>query len=245
MPWVRFDDSYPNHPKIGPLSDRLYRIHNEAVFWCARHVTDGVIRADQLTLVHARARKTDAEQLVQRRLWHRVSDPPCESDRCPPAGPDGWVIHDYWGYQPSRVEVDQERRARAERQRKWREKRRGSNASTREPVGAPVDALVTPHETEDKRVSNTAPPRPAPPMAGRGAPRSDPDGSERPPPAAKGGGGPAGGADDEPRPAPADPDTVRQRAAEARSAIRGRVPTPTPAGAFERLMNLPTREEPS
>lgn len=211
MPWVRFDDQYPDHPKVGPLSDRLYRLHNRAIFWCARHTTDGIIRAELLPDVWRKARATDAAELARRGLLHTADDPPCPSPKCPPAGPDGWVVHDYWGYQPARVEVEKDRRDRAERQRRWREKKRGSNTSTPNTPNnrnGPVDALATEH-------GDGPPPPPRPEGSGaRGAP-SGPTGAE-PPPAAAAAGGAADGRHDNtttsanapPAPGRPDPDQL-------------------------------------
>ena len=65
-----------------------------------------------------------AAECVKRDVWHDAQAP-CESEKCPgPVDntyPQGWVIHDYWEYQPSKAQVVKERQASAERQRKWRE----------------------------------------------------------------------------------------------------------------------------
>ena len=48
MPWVRFDDLFPENRKVRRLPDPAYRLHVEAIFWCARNLTDGFIPADEL-----------------------------------------------------------------------------------------------------------------------------------------------------------------------------------------------------
>lgn len=146
MTWVRFDDQFPIHRKIGGLNDRLYRLANEAIFWCARNLTDGRVRAAELAQVRGRATPVDAAELVQRGIWHDAGYD-CPSDKCPPSGADGWAIHDYWDYQPSREKVLRERAAKAERQRRWMEKRfskpsqDGSDDTSRD---ASVDESLTP-----------------------------------------------------------------------------------------------------
>jgi hypothetical protein len=199
MPWVRYDDGYPDHPKIVALPDRLYRLHNTAICWAARHTTDGVIRAHLLAEIRLkpRPRPGDAAKLVDAGLLHRAGDPGCGSQYCPPAGPDGWVIHDYWGYQPRRLQVEKDRRDRADRQARWRDKRRNSNASTPDQRNGPVDPLR--NGTVDAP-PYPPPPRPAPKEAGGGAPRSGPSGPETPP-AASSAGGAAGGVEDQHTPA--------------------------------------------
>lgn len=169
MTWVRFDDQYPIHRKIGGLNDRLYRLANTAIFWCARNLTDGQIRADELGQVRDRAVPADAAVLVQRGIWHVAGDT-CLSKLCPPSGPDGWVLHDYWDYQPSREKVLRERAAKAERQRRWMEKKTGRpspDASDDTSKDASEDALLTP----------TPSPSPSPPRreAGREPPRATAD----------------------------------------------------------------------
>lgn len=167
MTWVKFDDQYPSHRKIAPLSDRRYRLANEAIFWSSRNLTDGRIRVEELSLIRPRANTADAADLVSRGIWHE-SAYECASEHCPPPGPDGWVIHDYWDYQPSRLKVEQERKAKATRQQRWRTaKSKGdatvdasTKASRNGNVDASQDALVTP-----------APSRPAPKEAGPGRPR--------------------------------------------------------------------------
>ncbi|MBX6749997.1 MAG: hypothetical protein IRY85_10080 [Micromonosporaceae bacterium] len=104
MPWVRFDDRYPVNRKVGGLSDAAFRLHTEAIFWCARELTDGRIARDELKLVSGIARPDrHVPELVRRGLWDETDD--------------GWQIHDYLDYQPSRAKVlaDRERKAAAGR----------------------------------------------------------------------------------------------------------------------------------
>ncbi|MFI7072067.1 hypothetical protein [Micromonospora sediminicola] len=126
------------------LSDLAYRVCSEAIFWCARNLTDGVIRAHEVDQIHPKARRA-ADVLVERDLWHHAGD----VERCPscvqrlaeagrPIPPDGYVVHDLLEYQPSRAKVMLEREAKAERQQRWREKKRGGKRDG--DVDAPVDA---------------------------------------------------------------------------------------------------------
>lgn len=116
MPWVKFDDSAPEHRKIKSLHDSAYRLHDEAIKWCARHLTDGFVPAAELRDVTNVARPMRwVPDLVSRRLWEPVNG--------------GWRIHDYLEYQPSGDAVRAEREARRRRQEKWREKKRGRRVS--------------------------------------------------------------------------------------------------------------------
>lgn len=155
MTWVRYDDNVANHPKVEPLDDATYRLWREAIEWCARNLTDGIIHSRQLGLTSGRASPTRARKLVEQGLWH-LAGAVCDSKQCPPSGKDGWAIHDYFDYQPTRDQVRQEQARAAERQRNWKARRRG-NAVT----DAVTDAVVN---GTDNGVINAypAPPRPAP-----------------------------------------------------------------------------------
>jgi hypothetical protein len=166
MPWVRFDDQYPIHRKVSGLSDRAFRLHATAVFWSSRNGTDGFVDAGDLDDVCPRVRQAErfAAECVIRRLWH-LADEKCDSAKCPahvdnrPAGESGavdnrrgWIIHDYLEYQPSARKVSDDRKAKAERQRRWLESRQ------RRPKDASQGA------SEDKKKT---PPRPVPVPKGR------------------------------------------------------------------------------
>jgi hypothetical protein len=123
MPWVRFDDHYPVNRKVDGLSDTAFRLHTSAIFWCARNLTDGAVPEGDLELVTARVRAPlrFATELVSRGLWHEAGYQ-CDSEDCPPSSVSGWVIHDYFEYQPTKQKVVADRADNAERQRKYRER---------------------------------------------------------------------------------------------------------------------------
>jgi hypothetical protein len=157
MTWVRFDDQFPIHRKVGGLSDVLYRLQTEAIFWCSRNATDGVIRASELTLVSVRAKPARAAELVSRDLWHGAEKlcPQCIaslSEAGTKLPPDGWVVHDYLLFQPSRAKVEKDRQAKAERQAKWLSAKKGGRRSRDASLDASKDAAP--------RDANPAPPRP-------------------------------------------------------------------------------------
>lgn len=167
MTWVRYDDNVANHPKVAPLDDATYRLWREAIEWCAHNLTDGVIRAHQLGVTSVRASKPRATRLVQSGLWHTAAGEPCQSGKCPPPGPDGWAIHDYWDYQPTRLKVREEQAAKAERQRRWLDAQKAKKADGQKDGNrdASQDAL---------KDAPPSPPRPAPKEAGAGPPQSLP-----------------------------------------------------------------------
>ena len=137
MPWVRFDDQATIHRKVSGLSDAAFRLHFSAIFWCARNLTDGAVPEEDLDDVCARVRTPGrfVAELLKRGLWHEA-DQGCDSPDCPTypdnavthgAG-DGWVIHDYLEYQPSKARVEHDRQANAARQKKWRDQQKEDGA---------------------------------------------------------------------------------------------------------------------
>jgi hypothetical protein len=174
VPWVRFDDQFPIHRKVKGLGDPAFRLHAEAIFWCARNLTDGYVPAADLPdLATARRPLKLVPELVSRGNWHQAGQAcksescPAHADRQPESARNGWIIHDYFEYQPSKAKVERERKAKAGRQQRWLEKQRHTE-------DASIDAS-----------QDAAPPRPAPKEAGagekhprRGAPgRANPAGS--------------------------------------------------------------------
>ena len=125
MPWVRFDDQFTIHRKVDGLSDAAFRLHASAIFWSARNLTDGFVSQEDLGGVTARVRTPErfAAECVRREVWHDARSD-CPSEKCPgPVDntyPQGWIIHDYWEYQPSKARVLKERQANARRQAEWR-----------------------------------------------------------------------------------------------------------------------------
>src|SRR6266516_3968709 len=124
MPWVRFDDQFTIHRKVDGLSDAAFRLHTSAIFWSARNLTDGFVSREDLDGVSARVRTPGrfAAECVRRGVWH-LGDEDCTSAKCPADGGDGdgWVIHDYWEFQPSKEQVKRDRAHNARRQALFRD----------------------------------------------------------------------------------------------------------------------------
>jgi hypothetical protein len=140
MPWVRFDDQFTIHRKVDGLSDAAFRLHTSAIFWSARNLTDGSVSREDLDGVSARVRTPErfAAECKKRGVWH-LGDEDCPSEKCPANGGgngDGWIIHDYWEFQPSKVQVVADRQAAARRQAKWRASHNGSSNGVTDGVSA-------------------------------------------------------------------------------------------------------------
>lgn len=116
MPWTRLDEDFGWHPKVqaaGPIAEAL---HVNALGYCNKYLTDGVIPVDVLpTLLNlskvleqigtpkrrlAVSAQTFADVLVSVGLWERA------------VGGE-YHIHDYLSYQPSRTDVLAERQRRS------------------------------------------------------------------------------------------------------------------------------------
>ncbi len=131
MPWVRFDDMMPDHPKIAALSDAAFRAHVTAICYSARNLTDGFIPAKKGKEFAGRPR---AIQELVPALWVAVEG--------------GYMVHDYLKYQPTREQVLSERdaaktrmqvaRSGGVRANKYRTNGRTSLAPVPVPVPTPV-----------------------------------------------------------------------------------------------------------
>lgn len=119
MPWVRLDEEFPDHPKVvtaGPLAGWL---HVCALAYCNRHLTDGFIpRAQVGRLVNFAG------------IINLDEDPgPCDVRDMPDVSPyeladrlvslgvwerrqGGFAIHDFLDYQPSRAEIEAQRKVK-------------------------------------------------------------------------------------------------------------------------------------
>lgn len=154
MPWVRFDDTFPINRKVGGLSDAAFRLHAEAIFWCARELTDGRIAKDELKQVSGIARPDrHVAELVRRGLW-------VETDQ-------GWEIHDYLKYQPAKAKVIADREAKAKAGRaggiKSGQVRRGVEAKTKQSASRLVEHPNPPSSSKKGSGHGPATPGPAVP----------------------------------------------------------------------------------
>lgn len=146
MPWVRFDDQFPIHRKVDGLSDAAYRLHTSAIFWSARNLTDGFVSREDLDGVTARVRTPArfAAECVKREVWHDARRD-CPSEDCPgPVDKDGWVIHDYWDYQPSKAQVIHNRESDRQRQKRHRDGRNAVSHAVTDAVSPPAPSRPVP-----------------------------------------------------------------------------------------------------
>lgn len=107
MPWANFDDQFPKHPKVLPLTDAAFRLHVTGICYCAQYATDGIVPAETVPLLVPRFKPRTLEELLERGLWHTHAD--------------GFEIHDYLDWNRSRLQIE------AERERKRRAGRKGAS----------------------------------------------------------------------------------------------------------------------
>lgn len=116
MPWARFDELFHQHPKVVALSDRAFRMFVCSITWSNANLTDGQIPSLEqpgmrpflalLGIVNARHARAPATELVRAGLWITT--------------PEGFQVHDFLKYQPSKLDVEREREAARVRQARRR-----------------------------------------------------------------------------------------------------------------------------
>jgi hypothetical protein len=97
MTWVRIEDTFPEHPKIAGITDGAFRAHVCALCYCSRNLTDG-----EVTPAGAKwlgIRRGYIRELTIAGLWEKKGD--------------GWLVHDFLKYNPSRAETLAQREKKA------------------------------------------------------------------------------------------------------------------------------------
>ena len=117
MGYVFVHTGYLRHPKLVGLNDSAKLLHLASILWTAEHQTDGYVPTTALRQLHddagiARRWRHDAvTKLVERGLWDALTD--------------GYHVHNFEQHNRSstREVVDANRRAAAERARRYRERK--------------------------------------------------------------------------------------------------------------------------
>jgi hypothetical protein len=144
--WARIDDALPDHPKIaraGPLAAWLYVA---GLCYSARFLTDGLIPASQVRrLADVDNAVKLAAKLVEVGLWENADD--------------GYLIHDYGSYNPTRERALADKARAKERMDRWRgnAEQTGDERRTNVVASREQTALRTADETENERHSFTRP----------------------------------------------------------------------------------------
>lgn len=123
--WVRFDNRTPDNLKVERISDRAHRLWFNACCYCSRAESDGFVPATKILLLSASANRKTVDELLDVGLLEAV--------------PEGYLVHDYLNYNPSRRRIAEMREGTRERVAKHREGRSGNGVTD----GGNVTALLT------------------------------------------------------------------------------------------------------
>jgi hypothetical protein len=111
MPWLKMTDTFWTNPKLERLSDKAHRLYVRSLGYSAQYLTDGLLDATALRTLGATPRLCD----------ELTTPDPVTGSACWTALPgEGYVIHDYLDFNPSREQVAEKRRQDAARQSKRR-----------------------------------------------------------------------------------------------------------------------------
>lgn len=152
MTWAKLDDRFPRNPKAmaaGPLGRDLFCC---GLCYCNEHLTDGFIPVEALSTLAPGNRQitSTARRLVMLRLWEKVKG--------------GYRVHDYHDHNPTSSEIKAERKAKKDRQERWRRRRSDAsrNASHDASHGIASDASTDASTGGARRRPPTPTPTPTP-----------------------------------------------------------------------------------
>jgi hypothetical protein len=104
MAWARIDDDFPNHPKIVAAGHVCAMIQVRAICYCSRYLTDGIVPFGAVPsllvgLPRLKGARNWPEMMTKHGLWE--------------ARNEGYFVHDYLDYNPSKHEVEEQRERRS------------------------------------------------------------------------------------------------------------------------------------
>lgn len=128
MAWFRMDDGFHNHPKTIAAGTAAAGLFARCGSYAAQHLTDGFVPA---AIARQYGTATMIKRLIEVGYW--------TADR------DGYLMHDYLDYNPSRSKVEEDRARTAERVANYRAKKTGNAVTNanRNAVTAPTRNAVT------------------------------------------------------------------------------------------------------
>lgn len=136
MSWFKVDDGFYDHPKLDGLPNAAVGLWVKAGTWCSKHETDGVIPASRVKALKGTPSQISA--LIRCGLW-------CETES--ESGAKAYSFRDWFDYQPSREERQEERAMWREKKRKSRRRKLANQRSRGNvPQGVPE---MSPEETNE------------------------------------------------------------------------------------------------
>lgn len=151
MPWVKIDEAFYDHPKFVDLTAGAIGLWVIGLAYSNRYLLDGALSKRGLARAYPGAdREKHARTLVSVGLWD-VTD-------------DGWQIHDYLKYQPSKAKVEAQRSERSAAGKKGAASRWGEQEPPPDPPdehgGSHNNSHGPPHDNSNGKPD--APSRPVP-----------------------------------------------------------------------------------
>lgn len=146
MSWIKLDDQWMEHPKIIRAGRDARDMWLASITWCAKYLTDGEFPANLLPSLAASAGvdvancQTFASTLIDVGLWD--------------ATPNGYAVHDYLKYNPSKQEVSDTREARKEAGKKGGEAKASKAASKKIAKVCPVPVPLPPAINQVNELNN-------------------------------------------------------------------------------------------
>lgn len=113
MVWFKVDDGFYDNPKVAGISNAAVGLWAKAGSFCAKHLTDGVITAQQVRALKGTEAQISA--LIRAGLWVETE---CD------LGVKAYSFRNWFEYQPTRDSVEESRREWSEKKRKSRERKR-------------------------------------------------------------------------------------------------------------------------
>jgi hypothetical protein len=119
MAWARIDDRFFSHPKVRRAGKDAALLYLAGLTYCNEHLTNGFIPEESLAFIALAGFVDDAKQsaskLLEVCLWESVTN--------------GYQVHDYFEYNPTREMVEETKQARAIAGRKGGKAKAASNPS--------------------------------------------------------------------------------------------------------------------
>jgi hypothetical protein len=113
MPWVKLDDSFDAHRKVRKAGLEAVGLHTRALSHSGRVGENGHIDPEWVIERAGKRGLKLAAALVEAGLWDLNGD--------------GWTIHDYLDYNPSKAEIDSERARKSAAGKRAADARWGNN----------------------------------------------------------------------------------------------------------------------
>jgi hypothetical protein len=143
MPWARLDDNFHSHPKTYIAGLDGCGLFCKSISYAAHYLTDGFVPREWIMAQLPATKVNPDERGVIERLVAAGMFTECDG---------GYMIHGYLDLNPSKVDVERDRAAAADRKRKSRGPRANSGRRSADVTGSVTqesrrDVAVTPGES--------------------------------------------------------------------------------------------------